>query len=960
MFLFLCATASYAKSTIAAMPVNAIQHTRFVRWAFVAFLTCSACHPAYAQRSTGAYSLVVRGVPLATALETLIARTKIDLAYDPPLVREKRANCAVREASAEDLLRCVLRGTGLDFYRLSSGLYVLIKTPETVPLYGGLQGIVVDAETRQPLPRSHVMLADRASGTTANDAGMFAFSRLPPGRYVVIATHVGYRSASIPVEVPPGRETRAEVALEADPVVVKPIVIDGLQWRLPSADLGRVSLTREQLREEPALGGSDVLVGLNSLLGVRVSDATADIHVQGGETGEHQLRLDGAPVFLPLNFASFVGPFSPFAIGSITVHKAGFGASEGSQISGVIDLRHDLNSQEPRHLDFQIDPLSLNARFSINEAEPGGVQTVFTAAGRTSIWSLYAPPPLETLLSRWNTTDPFLYTLFDRSDDNPRFGQADTTTGNPVIGFRDLHAATRIRFGPLRNLYSSAYFGQTRLGSDLAHGDVLAPSALQARTSRDSERIRDLFTWDMGIGQARYEVVVGSKTLASVGARGSYYHVGHDYSVPDSASESSSSAETGSDLERIDDGNRIYEIAAEGRIDHALNQQNNLSLGAELIYTGSQFDVLGTQKFPIHHESSSWRLATFLEDELTLTNHLSSEVGTRATYLSSRGKVYAEPRIALRYDRSRSPLGPLSARVSTGLFNQFVSQFDVSSRSPRALISSTRFWLASDSTVSPPAAMHYAAELLLMPSSSWTVRLEGYYKRQHRMLAVNYATVAEADRRDMAQNEFLREIRGAVRGAGLQIRRKIGAGHAEIRYEYTAAVTRDTLFAGEPGAPIHTSWNEPHRLEVALDLVPWKNLTLLARWRGVWDRTWGFRQAYYDFVGAFNQIASDLPPDLIPKAQRQIDRYRLAYPEEHRLPPIYQLDVSAAYDFDLLESSFQIRIDVLNVLDRENVAERHLVFDPERYYVGEDTGFLVREERPLLPRLVSVALRWTL
>ncbi|MEX0599430.1 MAG: carboxypeptidase regulatory-like domain-containing protein, partial [Rhodothermales bacterium] len=425
------------------------------------------------------------------------------------------------------------------------------------------------------------MLANRTSGTTANEAGMFTFSRLAPGNYIVIATHVGYQSAAANVNVPPGGETQAELALQADPIVVQPIVIDGLQWRLPSSDLGSESLAQADLIGNPGTGAEGVLGGLNALLGVRVSDATADIHVQGGETGEHQLTLDGAPVFLPLSFASFVGPFSPFAIGNITVHKAGFGASEGSQISGVVDVRHDVNFSEDRRLDLQVDPLSVNARVGFRTGRPGTRQAAFTAAGRMSLWDLYAPAPLDHMLSEWNTSDPFLFTLFDRSDSNPRFDDVDPTTGNPRIGFRDLHAAGRIRFDALKSLHASAYVGQTSLGTDRANPESGAFSSTPPVDGPD--RYRDLFTWDTGIGQTRYEVVLGSRLLASFGLRGSYYRVRHDYSVPDSSSNVDALETADQNLERIDDGNRIYEVAAESRFDYALDDRNTLTVGTEII-----------------------------------------------------------------------------------------------------------------------------------------------------------------------------------------------------------------------------------------------------------------------------------------------------------------------------------------------------------------------------------------
>ncbi|MEX0746583.1 MAG: hypothetical protein WD275_01200, partial [Rhodothermales bacterium] len=297
---------------------------------------------------------------------------------------------------------------------------------------------------------------------------------------------------------------------------------------------------------------------------------------------------------------------------------------------------------------------------------------------------------------------------------------------------------------------------------------------------------------------------------------------------------------------------------------------------------------------------------------------------------------------------------------------QYSSQFDVSSRSPRALLSSTRFWLPADSTISLPSAVHYSLELLFKPLPEWSLRLEGYYKEQEQVLAIDYSSSAGEQQSDMKQRDFLRRGSGTVRGAGIQLQRKIGAGRAEARYEYNFAKRKYEPKSGDlpeifEGRELTTPWNEPHRLELALDLAPIKNLTLLARWKGVWGRTWGFRQAYYDFVGAFGTLATDMPPDVIQKSIRQIERYELIDPDQHDLPPIYQLDLSVAYSWQLFSSRLQTRVDVLNVLNRQNVSEWHLVFDEEAYYLPTvEGGYLLKSERPLLPRLVSVAVKWSL
>jgi len=82
-----------------------------------------------------------------------------------------------------------------------------------------------------------------------------------------------------------------------------------------------------------------------------------------------------------------IGATSPVAIQRITVDKAGFSASKGSYLAGVINAEHALSDSDPYPLDVQIDPLSVNARFNVSTGTSETVQTDFMTAFRASEWN---------------------------------------------------------------------------------------------------------------------------------------------------------------------------------------------------------------------------------------------------------------------------------------------------------------------------------------------------------------------------------------------------------------------------------------------------------------------------------------------------------------------------------------------------------------------------------------------
>jgi len=905
------------------------------------------------------FTMAWRGVALDDALRQFQEVTRLDISWDPLLTQGKRTFCVAERMGVEAILSCLLEGTGLDYVRRSTGLYVLEIATEGPGQYGNLRGIVLDGDTAQPLSFAHVLISDVNRVSVANLDGLFIFPQLLAGDYHVRVSHMGYVTSEQTITIAAGTSESIEVVLDSgEPILISQVIVDGIGMMPSSTLLGAPQASQEELTSELTAGSSGLIRGLDALPGVRVNDATADIHIQGGEAGEHQFRLDGAPVFLPLNVASFIGPFSPFALGKITVNKAGFGAPLGSQISGVIEAEHDLRAPRNRvssagsnsQFTVQVDPLSTNGRHTGFWLRPSGTKITTLGAARLGTWSLMAPPSLARLMDDWNVVDTFLLSAF--AEQNTPFANFPST-GDPAIQFADIHAATKIQSG-LRTITASSYWGRSSLGNNLAQVDLLSEDG----TGVVQNTFKDIYSWQNGVSQFRVSDVRSARILSSLGARASFYRLEHDFDASDAASAATTE----------DDGNRVYEVALDADLSYFPDSRHEYELGAEWIVTGSRFTVAGTQQFPLFHESAGWRLATFVQDRIRFGKHAVVEAGTRFTWLQSNKTLYAEPRISARFDWIDTPVGGFSLYLGSGLYRQFVSQFDISSRSPRTFVSSTRFWMGNDKTVTPPKAAHFAAEMLILPHPKWTFTLESFYKRQYHILSVDYsASTLEAESLD--QSDFLNNTRGYSYGLSGGIKRKVGPGNIKARFDHTVAVRRiQNLFDDNM---LSVPWNEPYRLEVSADIAPWRRLALVSRWRSIWGREWGYRKAYYDFLSShLNDVTSLLDQmrengvsaDAIRRVERQISNYGLTDPESHQLAPIHQLDMSAAYSFGMGDYTLQLRADVVNVLNRRNTAEWRFQMDEEIYFGGGDlpsTGLLERSDRLLLPRIFSFAARLT-
>lgn len=935
--------------------------------ALIALLVlCLPAREAHAQNTVAAKQFEVRsqGRPLAEVLLELSDRYSIPLAWDPLLVARKRVFCVNNNSEFRMLLRCVLSGTGLVYEIQQTGTYTIRPVTEGVPEYGQLLGYVVDVQTGQPVPNAEIKLiaSTDGRGRIANDAGIFQFERLLPGSYLMRVFHLGYATRDSLISIGPGGDERTVVHLHATVTPIDLAIIDGMAVK-PSSRLGLVVAKQEEIISNMDIGTLAILRSIDAMPGVRVNDANADVHIQGGGTGELQYRLDGVPVFMPLNVAAFIGPFSPFALKSITVHKAGFNAGLGSQISGIISAEHDLTVPAPsgtvggrNKFVVQVDPISTNGRFNAHWGEKYGPDGTFMTAVRIGTWDLGAPQSLQNLLANWNTIDTFLLSAF--ADQNTPFADLPPV-GKASVDFFDWHNALKIRFDGFKTLSASSYWGSSSLGNNLGGAGLLNGDSLRSAPADDLASYRDIYSWNSGAAQVSYSTVINSRATGNIKTRASYYRLKHEFVAPDSISLSTAE----------DDGNRVFEFGLEGKLHYNPGHGHFLDMGTEFSVTSSRFIVAGTQLLPVRYESTEPRLAVFMQDRIELGTNTVIEAGTRLTYISAKNTVYAEPRLSARFDWKNTAVGDVALYVASGIYRQYVSQFDISSRSPRTFVRSTRFWLATDESVVPAKAGHLAAEMLIAPSDAWKFRLEAHYKKLYHLLTLDYSSKLAGDEQNRSQSEFLNSTSGRTYGFGVVADRTIGVGSLSLRYDYSQSKRKiKNLFRDKL---VTVPWNEPHRIELSLDIVPVPHMVFSTRWKSIFGRTWGFRQAYYDFLGAHlndvDLLLSELREngvsrDAMVRIRNQIEEFDLTNPDSHTLPALHQLDFTIAYTFPFRKFGVQLRADMVNVLNRNNVSEWRFELDEESFFgVGSRpaTGLLNRTNRPLLPRVFTLAAKVT-
>jgi hypothetical protein len=850
-------------------------------------------------------------VPLPEALERLATLGQISLLWDAAVVSAvspspsassvvgtARISCRLERVPPERVLGCITREAGLDYYRLSSGTYVVIARPEDAPGYGSLVGIVVDSATGGAVPSARVRVATVDGARVAGDDGVFAFDRLLPGRHDVIVQAIGFRPMRRTLEVARDGAVTHRFALARVALTPAPVIINGITPGVASAALAGAALPEsaaQPLVQPPSL----FLPGAIATLGMSRRDGVGDLHLQGGEVGEHQWRLDGVPLFDAAALSGLVGAVPASAIDQVTVRRAGFRAAAGSLTAGAIDLTHALGeggaSRRPSFL-VQGDPLALSARGS-TPFVIGGARGQAMVAARQSTWQWTAPGALTRAIRDWNTPDPVLLHRLTGFAARPGMGDLDAaqfspTGGDDEVAIRDLHAATRIELPGFQRLE----------GSIFSSAHALDRRGLAADTALRSLETTEAYDWATTGGQLTHRVLLGRRVLQRVQLRAVAHGLRH-HSAMAMAGEGNAAMAGG-------ERNRVQEVAlaAEWLVTGA--DRWELTAGLEAAQARATLALSNAVLRPIDVTRQVLRGTAFLDATWRLGARTWLESGLRVTQLET-GRTYAEPRLALRAEGETAAGRGWAWRIGGGSYHQFVNQFDVATTSPIGLVPSLRFWLPADGARGVPLAWHLAAEAVVRPWPGWELRGEGYGKWQPTILAFDYgALFATGDTSAgplTSADAFVRDARGDAVGAGVRVVYDAAALALPLRLEagYDAGRSRRTFPSRFGGSRQPAPWVEPHRALVSAELRPGAGVVLAARGRGVWGRRWALRQAFYDLFGA-TPAGAGLP---------------IEAPGEMRRPAILDLDVGLTWERRLGAAQVALGASMLNALDRRNVLD---------------------------------------
>ncbi len=238
----------------------------------------------------------------------------------------------------------MLRATVKLFAALVVASAVFMEQPLYAQKYGKIVGKVTDAETGEPLPGANVMIVGSTLGAATDLNGKFVILRVPPGRYDVRATFIGYQTmVQRQVEVLTDLTTRVDFSLRVQTLDIGEEVVVVAERPIIRKDLTS-SESRVQAEDIQRMPVQEVADVINLQAGV-TRDAFGGIHIRGGRSTEVAYMINGVRITDDFTRTQAIQVENE-SIQELQIIAGTFNAEYGEAMSGIINIVTRTGSNE--------------------------------------------------------------------------------------------------------------------------------------------------------------------------------------------------------------------------------------------------------------------------------------------------------------------------------------------------------------------------------------------------------------------------------------------------------------------------------------------------------------------------------------------------------------------------------------------------------------------------------------
>lgn len=212
-----------------------------------------------------------------------------------------------------------------------------------------IRGFVYD-DQGEPMPFEKVRLMSPDStileGADTDVNGLYSFSKLEIGSYIVKVQSTEYKTETIDIKVSSAKgiaDATFNMKKRDNIIDFEDVIVSAADARKRSEILiSEIKLDKKGLERIPSMGAENDIVGAFSVTpGVTTTgDQGGQLYVRGGTPIQNKILLDGMTIYSPFHSIGFFSVFETELIQNATILTGGFDAQYGGRISSVMDITY--------------------------------------------------------------------------------------------------------------------------------------------------------------------------------------------------------------------------------------------------------------------------------------------------------------------------------------------------------------------------------------------------------------------------------------------------------------------------------------------------------------------------------------------------------------------------------------------------------------------------------------------
>ena len=654
-----------------------------------------------------------------------------------------------------------------------------------------INGFVRDDATGEPISYANVFLSNSSIGAATNSDGYFVLSGIPSGLYEVNVTMIGYGVFKEEVNLLNRESVRLEIRLTEEAIKGTEVLVTAERQKFErSMESSQIALDLREINSAPAFVEPDVFRTLQMLPGVQTtSDFSSALYVRGSTPDQNLIMLDGIAVYNPYHLGGIFSTFNTDAIKEADFHAGGFPARYGGRMGAILNVINREGNTEKIMGSANLSLISSKALIEGPLPKWKGMKGSWMISGRRT----YIDKVVDALALPSGSKNS------DGSDIPLRF---------PYY-FYDYQIKANLDIDQDHRLTFTRFYGDDVL--DFSYEDPSETVSNENVTIQQDSKFGLDWPWGNQTNGLTWRWIVSPKMIAKTFLSNSRYRFDFDlfFQNRDLYTYSDSTV-----INFINFNWNIYDIikdrTLETEVQYKYSNDHELTGGFQIkkirFDLGIQYD-LETQDTsftwnPLSLKNNTQEISFFLQDRWEVSKRLKIRSGLRLTDYNLHKKIYADPRIGMKYHISDD----IALKANWGFYHQFLTTANNQDENLRLV----ELWLGIPKEKPASVSEHVIGGVEYMSPRNIFYRIELYQKTFENLLTLKQdnANEYEGTSQDSTMNEFW-DTRGNSNGIELLVKKSSGKFNGWIGYTFS-----ETKYYTEPSGWHNPNFDRTHTINI--------------------------------------------------------------------------------------------------------------------------------------------------